>query len=133
MTAEEALQRFKEIVGDDLSDGEVNLRIRWNDRPSGKLALADIREMRRKLVALAREISPKAKAGGADRSTAELQRELAQSTADALLAAVAGKNLQTTKNASSKAFSRVMSAPYAGRLSATLAAMTTLRLLLALP
>lgn len=48
-TPQEYFQEIERIVGDDLSDGEVNLRLTWNNYAEGKAHIDRIRDMQRRL------------------------------------------------------------------------------------
>jgi hypothetical protein len=115
MTAAEANQRFAQILGDDLSDGVVNLSIRWTDRASGKKTLADIREMRRQLVGLKREISPFiVRSNG--KSAEELKIEHAKEVGQALLNSLfgkPGKPFSSTADSFARVLKASRSEPYA--------------------
>ena len=56
-TPQEYLEQIERIVGDDLSDGEVNLRLTWNDYTEGKAHIDNIREMQRHLRLLKKDLA----------------------------------------------------------------------------
>ncbi|RBP41438.1 uncharacterized protein DUF4339 [Roseimicrobium gellanilyticum] len=115
MTAAEANQRFAQILGDDLSDGMVNLAIRWNDRASGKKVLADIREMRRQLMALKRDITPFIVRSSNGKSAADLKREAFEEIGRSLLSGLKGtpKSSMPSTSKIGRAFKASRSEPYA--------------------
>jgi hypothetical protein len=56
-TPQEYLEQIERIVGDDLSDGEINLRLTWNDYTEGKAHIDNIRAMQRHLRQLKKEVT----------------------------------------------------------------------------
>jgi hypothetical protein len=56
-TSQEFLSEIARIVGDDLSDGEVNLRLSWNDYHEGKAHIDRMRAMQRDLRVLKKDVS----------------------------------------------------------------------------
>ncbi len=55
--ANEYLRKIGEIVGDDLSDGVININFLWNNREEGKQVLAKIRQMQGELKFLKKEVA----------------------------------------------------------------------------
>jgi hypothetical protein len=54
---DEYMKQVNEIVGDDVTDGDVRLKIRWTNREEAKRALAQVRRMQTELRRLKQSIS----------------------------------------------------------------------------
>lgn len=56
-SATEFLDKISQIVGDDISDGDIKLNLRWENREEGKQVLAHIRAMQAELRQLKKEVA----------------------------------------------------------------------------
>ena len=52
----EYLERISRIFGDDVTDGDINLNLRWTDREQARGAMAQVRSMQTELRQLKKEV-----------------------------------------------------------------------------
>lgn len=70
MSPKEFIDRISSIVGDDISDGEINLRYYWNDHQQAKALLLRIRTVQKELRLLKQEVTGTISAARSEFTTA---------------------------------------------------------------